>query len=155
MLSCSSWNFLTRSCMNGPSPPVKPFQYDSVTSGPSYSPVKSALSACCGPAPWPPPQAVRARSAAATAAVQVVRLICSLLVVEYGWVGGCQDTGTGVSRRTLQDTGGVVGLVVARADAPAHVLDERAEQPGVGLREDEAGIEHDGRLLHVQRPSDV
>ena len=35
----SVWNRLTSSSMNGPSPPVKPFQYASVTAGPVYFPV--------------------------------------------------------------------------------------------------------------------
>src|SRR3712207_3308855 len=68
MFGCSSMNLSTICCMNGPSPPVKPFQYASSTSGPSYSPVNSGASAAPPPCAassgvTPPPQAASARPA--------------------------------------------------------------------------------------------
>src|SRR3954466_16475 len=63
----NSWTILV---MKGPSPPVKPFQYDSVTAGPEYVPLKAVLGPAAAPpaaseADLPPPQAARVSPAAA------------------------------------------------------------------------------------------
>jgi hypothetical protein len=54
--------------MNGPSPPVKPFQYDSVTVGPLYPVVNVPDGLLTPAASWadlPPPHAVSPAAAAA------------------------------------------------------------------------------------------
>src|SRR3954447_10691497 len=66
----SFMNSCTILVMKGPSPPVKPFQYDRVTAGPLYEPLKVVLGAAPAPpaaseADLPPPQAARVSPAAA------------------------------------------------------------------------------------------
>src|SRR4051812_8560778 len=69
MFWCAALNSSTSFFMNGPSPPVKPFQYASATLGPSYVPVNSPPPPCWVPGgpELPPPQAA-AKPAAPTAA---------------------------------------------------------------------------------------
>src|SRR3954447_1632119 len=73
MFGFSPMNSLTICFMNGPSPPVKPFQYDSVSGGPSYVPLNVAAGLAAPPPPaaslalLPPPQpAISAPAAAPT-----------------------------------------------------------------------------------------
>src|SRR5215212_5058169 len=72
MLGCSLLNLWTSFFMYAPSPPVKPFQKDSVTFGPSYplAPPPPGADCCCpgGPAE-PPPHAASPTVAAAPSEV--------------------------------------------------------------------------------------
>src|SRR3954470_4391868 len=62
------WNSSTSLSIEGPSPPVKPFQYDNVMAGPVYLPVNleslEVLPPATSSADLPPPQAVSAAPAA-------------------------------------------------------------------------------------------